>query len=73
MHYSAAFTFARVYVNKKDASVYELAFKRLFHAVQCRTESEIRWRHLHDTGFEAVVTDMDPAQLEGMNAFAIYY
>jgi len=72
MHYVLVMTFARIYVNKKTSTVYELAFKRLFHAIQCRTESQVRWRHLHDTGFEAVVTDMDEAQLEGMKVSAIH-
>jgi hypothetical protein len=58
-------TFARIFVNKQDAKMYEEAFKALFRLISNQLNKDIHWRHLHGDGVTAVVTDMDQAQLKG--------
>jgi hypothetical protein len=40
-------------------------FQRLFKLVENVLETQVRWHHLHNSGFKAIVTDMDSKQFSG--------
>ena len=44
---------------------YRLMFQRLFKLVENVLETQVRWHHLHNSGFKAIVTDMDSKQFSG--------
>jgi hypothetical protein len=60
-----AFTFARVFVNRKTSILYRKAFTTLFKLMSISVEEPITWHFLHGKGFKTIVTDMERAQLKG--------
>ncbi|KAF1814376.1 hypothetical protein P152DRAFT_413142 [Eremomyces bilateralis CBS 781.70] len=63
------FTFARVFINAQSSTAYTKAFEALFGLLSSKLEREIRWKHLHGTGFACIVTDMDRGQLQGWGQY----
>jgi len=66
----AVYTFARVFINAQSHIAYYKAFEALFRLISSKLEHEIRWKHLHSSGWTCIVTDMDRGQLQG-NIFQI--
>jgi hypothetical protein len=58
-------TFARIFVNSKDAKMYEEAFKAVFRLMSKQLNEDICWKYLHGKGLSATISDMDIAQLKG--------
>ncbi|OBT90096.1 hypothetical protein VE02_02521 [Pseudogymnoascus sp. 03VT05] len=59
-------TFVRVFVNQESTEMYTQLFHTVFNAIAKETGQRIQWRHLHQSGFGAVVMDMDSKQMSGM-------
>jgi hypothetical protein len=60
-----AFTLLRVLVNQETTEMYYQMFKRVFDLIETRFGYPVRWQHLHQEGFGALVMDMDTKQLPG--------
>jgi hypothetical protein len=59
-------TFARAYVNQENPYTYARMFKQAFQIIGDLCQKEVKWIHIHGTGFGALVMDMDSKQLSGM-------
>jgi hypothetical protein len=68
-----AFTFARAFVNRKTAQLYEKAFTTLFNLMSIAIEEPITWHFLHGKGFKTIITDMERAQLKGLTIIHLEY
>ena len=68
-------TFVRVYVNYQSTEMYATLFREVFRVVSELTGQEIKWQHLHQSGFSCIVMDMDAMQMSGIspNTFVIHY
>jgi hypothetical protein len=60
-----AFTLLRILVNQETTEMYYQMFKRVFTLIETRFGYPVRWQHLHQEGFGALVMDMDTKQLPG--------
>ena len=47
--------------------MYQRLFSRAFTLIYRITRQQVRFHHLHNQGFKAVVMDMDSKQLKGMS------
>lgn len=59
-------TFIRVYVNQDSTSIYYQLFTKVFTILEQLTQKPVQWKHLHGSGFGALVMDMDSKQMSGM-------
>jgi len=64
-------TFGRCYLNQQNSYAYKRMFQETFRIIGSLCQREVQWKHIHGTGFGALVLDMDSAQFKG-NIFQIY-
>jgi hypothetical protein len=57
--------FARAYVNQDNPYTYFYMFKTVFRIMGTLCQTEVKWQHIHGSGFGALVMDMDSKQLLG--------
>ena len=58
-------TFCRIYTEQENLIGYYRLFKRAFETVSRLTGREVRFRHLHGDGINALAMDMDTKQTAG--------
>ena len=64
-------TFVRVFVNHESTEMYTQLFHAVFNAIAKETGQRIQWKHLHQSGFGAIVMDMDSKQMSGMKTLNV--
>ncbi|CAG8980989.1 hypothetical protein HYALB_00013550 [Hymenoscyphus albidus] len=62
-------TFVRVYVNQQSTEMYTTLFREVFRIITLQVGHEIKWQHLHKTGFGCIVMDMDSSQMSGFGRY----
>ncbi|OAF57839.1 hypothetical protein VC83_05497 [Pseudogymnoascus destructans] len=62
-------TFVRIFVNQESTEMYTQLFHTVFNAIAKETGQRIQWKHLHQSGFGAVVMDMDSKQMSGLGRY----
>lgn len=59
-------TFARIFVNQETTEMYLRVLQFFFSLLKDRFQIDIRWYHLHGSGFRAIIMDQDPKQYAGI-------
>ena len=67
----------RAYVNFESVEMYRRLFHASFKAIEDLTGQETCWQHIHQSGWNCIVMDMDTKQMSGMihyiNILRTYY
>lgn len=58
-------TLARMFINQESAKLYTKCFELLYHHIEKVTAKEVKWKHIHGTGFIGITADMDSKQMSG--------
>src|SRR5215470_11946778 len=59
-------TFARVFTNRATTIAYQRIFRTLFDLVLQLTGSPPQFKHIHGSGWECIIGDLDYAQAQGL-------
>jgi hypothetical protein len=64
--YFLVLTFARVFTNRATTVAYQRIFRALFDLLYQLTGLSAQFKHIHGTGWNCIIADLDYAQAKGL-------